>query len=383
MLFANVDPQTPMTLLYELAEKSYVVNDVGAYGGGMGTWVSLSPAGNMAAVSPGPVLLNLQGTQQMTHLAGLVGQPVSFGPVPTVVGGAGKYVAFYPLAEASSSDAVTGGSYLMGSEPGSHSAMLKLSGSHSADQVLGHSDKVYTVVKSKMAAGGGSKLFLVESCDAAQKVKDIFVINVKNGPNETATLVGKSFCFGKAPAASGGAAGKYILLKPAAAGAAGKTAVAGTALAGKGAAAGKMGMAGKATVVKGAPAAASAPGAGGMQVWWSQMFGGGGAGAGAGTAGVGAQMPVAAKVAGGGAVAGGLTGKTVAAATVGKSAAATGTMWTGAMGTGAMGTGAAVGGGGLGFGLGMGPLLVVGLAVATAYGVGRYRKKLRDIEATG
>lgn len=378
MMFASVDPSTPVTLLYELAEKSYMINEVGAVGNGLGTWVSLSPVGT-ATAAQGPVVLSLQGTQQLTSLSGLVGQPVSFGPVPTVFGSAGKYVAFYPAAGMSSDGIAAGSSssfYGHSGEAASHPAMLKLSGSHSADQVLGHSGKAYTVVKTKVAAGGGSKLFLVESCDAAHKVKDILVINVKNGSNETATLIGKSFTFGKAPAAAGGAGGKYILLKPAT-GAAGKAA-AGTALAGKGAltkgamAKGAMtqgtmttGAMTKGAMTKGAAMQAAAPGGAvaGHGLWWQHIFGGGavpGAQAAAQVAGGGAMAAGGASVAAGGAA-------VAAKSAVGKTAAvAAGTLWPGA---------------GVGLGLGAGPLIVVALAVATAYGIGRYRKQLREVQA--
>ncbi|MEO5375208.1 MAG: hypothetical protein H7840_13180 [Alphaproteobacteria bacterium] len=357
MMIANVEPSTPVALLYELAEKSYTISEVGATGSGLGTFVSLAPVGGATVAQQGAVVLNLQGTQQLPHLTGLLGQSVTFGPVPTVVGGTGKYVAFYPSAGVMGNGLGAGG-YLYGhgssSAMESHSAILKLGSSHSADHVLGHSGKAYTIVKTKGVAGGGSKLYLVEACDAAHKVKDILVVNVQNGTRETATLVGKTFTIGKAPATAGGAAGKYILLKPAT-GVAGKAA-AGTALA-------SQGMAGKGMAGKAAASAAPA-GSTVTQGWWHHLFV-----KGVPPAAQTATQTAAQTATGGAAMA---ATKTAAAATAGKSAAAaTGTIWSG--------TGLNLG---LGLGLGAaGPLVVLGLAVATAYGLGQYRKKQRDIQA--
>ncbi|MBF0562400.1 MAG: hypothetical protein HQL37_10340 [Alphaproteobacteria bacterium] len=226
---AKVDATTQTSMLYGMAEKSYTLNQIALTDNGTGTWLLLSPdGGSSSSAAAKAVALKLHGTQQLAQLQGLVGHSVTFGKVPSVLGGAAKWVVFYPKAATAVTGLAAGvGAVSAGAVPvavsGMNPLLLQMDCSSVVDPLACSTGKLstltgktYTLLKTSASSTGvGKLLFLEPVCDSAVAAKDIVVLNVQNASNPLTPLLGKSFTVASAPVAGSSSAGSYMLLQPA------------------------------------------------------------------------------------------------------------------------------------------------------------------------
>ncbi|MEO5364236.1 MAG: hypothetical protein H7838_11525 [Magnetococcus sp. DMHC-8] len=348
-----------------LVGKTFTVGKVTGAGNGLGNglfkWLFLVPSGEAAGNT---VALKIEGGRQAVQLAGLAGKTVTVGQAPTVVGGTGHWLVLNS-GGATAAGAVGAAGVVAKGEAGGKLVLMQLEGTQQAAQLQTLAGKTFTVIPSPMV-GGNAKgwLFMKPVGGAGVAGKDLVALQVQQGTQANLSgLMGKSFTLGKAPLATGNAAGNWIVLKPAG-GVVAKGAATGAAVAAKGGGVaalppldgweelgmGKVAGTAKAAALPGGGVAAAAKPAATKAV--------------AAAGPVGGTVAAAGPVGGAVAAAGPVGGKAVATAAKG------GTIWNG--------TGLSLG---LGLGLGSwGPVLLAGLLVAVGYGTYRYYRHRQELD---
>ncbi|MBF0444817.1 MAG: hypothetical protein HQL68_04455 [Magnetococcales bacterium] len=322
-LLFKIEGTQQISQIAGLKGKTYTVGKVSAAGKtGLSKWLFLHPT---AAASNSSVALKIEGAQQISQLSGLTGKTVTVGQSPATVGGAGKWLLLNSGKGAAVASAGTTGAAAAKAKTASEMILVKAEGGRQAVDLTTLAGKSYTVMKPPIM--GGTKatgwMFLKPTTGAGAAGEKIVAIKVQAGAGSTtvSSMAGKSFTVCKAPLAAGATGHQWLAFKPAA-GLASKGAVA-TTVALKG---NTLGAAQNSTIA--------------VQTGTTGNLG-------SSLAGKSATATQAAKVAG------------------------SGTIW--------KGTGLSLG---LGLGLGAwGPLLLVGVA---AFGVGvyGYMKNSSDVEET-
>lgn len=219
MLFA-VEGARQASQVSSLAGKTYVVGQVSSAGNGLlGNWLFLRPAGDVAgdvgiAAAKKTVAIKLEGARQAASLAGLTGKTVTVAKAPVTVGGACHWLALHPVSGGVGSVAAVG-SAAQGSTAGL--VMVKLEGGRQAAQLSGMSGKCFTVVQSPTLGGKGAGWLFLQPAEGGSKLVALKV-QANAGSAASTSLVGKSFCLGKAPVATNGST--WLMLKPVATGSA-------------------------------------------------------------------------------------------------------------------------------------------------------------------
>ncbi len=203
VVMAKLDGVAQTSQLSALAGKSYTVSKVTTAGNGLGSWMFLSPKGGGAAGKM--VALKLEGTTQLTSL---VGKSVTVGKAPTAMG-AGKWLVLYPGAKTAAAGAGIAGAGVAKTAAASKMTMIKLEGARQASQMSGMTGKSFTVLKPTSAAGQGAGKWLFMKPVAGS---DIIALKVKGGAtSQISSLVGKTVTVGKAPMVAGGTS-KWMVL---------------------------------------------------------------------------------------------------------------------------------------------------------------------------
>jgi hypothetical protein len=238
-------------LLLAKVESAMQAAQVSALAGQTATVTKVSAATNLATITPtaagqAPIVVKLDAARQVAELQALVGKTVVVGKTPTTIGGIGNWIALTPVTGAKTAAAVTGAGQLV---------MMKVEGGGAAAQIPALAGKTFTIAQPPVAAGTKAAGLLYLNPVGGG---DLVAINVQNAVTQTGGLVGKTFVVAPSPVI-GGTTGKFLVLKPLAAGA-GKAA-GGSAIAAKFIPAAVTGTGGAAAVGAGSAASLLAAGA--------------------------------------------------------------------------------------------------------------------------
>ncbi|CAA7622367.1 magnetosome protein MamD [Magnetospirillum sp. UT-4] len=198
------------TLLLAKVESANQAAQVGALAGQTVTVTKVSATTSLATLAPGagqaPVVVKLDSARQAAELKALIGKSVVVGKTPATIGGIGNWISLSPVAASSGAVAATSGQVVM----------LKVEGTAAAAKLPVLAGKSFTVAQPPVAAGtkGVGMLYLNPVGGG-----NLVALNVQNTMTQTGGLVGKTFVVAPSPVV-GGTTGKYLVLKPAAAGAA-------------------------------------------------------------------------------------------------------------------------------------------------------------------
>ena len=238
-------------LLLAKVESAMQASQVAALAGQTATVSKVSAATNLATITPTaagqtPVIIKLDAARQVAELQALVGKTVVVGKTPTAIGGIGNWIALTPAAGAKTGAAAVGAGQLV---------MMKVEGTTAVTQLPALAGKCFTVAQPPVAAGTKAAAMLYLNPVGGG---DLVALNVQSAMTQTGGLVGKTFVVAPSPVI-GGTTGKFLVLKPMAAGA-GK-AVGGGAIAAKFIPAAATGTGGVAAIGAGSAATLMATGA--------------------------------------------------------------------------------------------------------------------------
>ena len=197
-------------LLLAKVESAMQASQVAALAGQTATVSSVAATTNLATLTPtaagqAPIIVKLDAARQVTELQALVGKTVLVGKTPTAIGGIGNWIALTPAAGAKTGAAVAGTGQLV---------MMKVEGTGAAIKLPALAGKSFIVAQPPVAAGTKAAGMLYLNPVGGG---DLVAINVQNAMTQTGGLVGKTFTVAPSPVI-GGTTGKFLVLKPMAAG---------------------------------------------------------------------------------------------------------------------------------------------------------------------
>jgi hypothetical protein len=199
-------------LLLAKVESAMQASQVSALAGQTATVTKVSAATNLATITPSaagqaPIIVKLDATRQVAELQALVGKTVMVGKTPAAIGGIGNWIALTPVTGAKAAAAAGAGAGQL--------VMMKVEGTAAAVNLPALAGKSFTIAQPPVAAGTKAAGMLYLNPVGGG---DLIAINVQNAATQTGGLVGKTFVVAPSPVI-GGTTGKFLVLKPLAAGA--------------------------------------------------------------------------------------------------------------------------------------------------------------------
>jgi hypothetical protein len=209
MILTKVESARQAAEMSALAGKSAVVTDVS----------SITKLATLTPESGTAVTVKLDSARQVAELKTLIGKSVLVGKSPTALGGIGSWMTLYPVAQGKAASAAAAGA------AGNPLVMMKVVGGEAAAQLPALAGKTFSVVAppAAQAAGQAVPMLYLKPVGAAAGA-ELLTIPVKDTAlAQAGGLAGKTFTIAKSPVV-GANFGQYLVLKPAAAGAAKATA---------------------------------------------------------------------------------------------------------------------------------------------------------------